>query len=1000
MKGIIWGEQMDKMMFIKYITLKRVKHCFKLSICILIIISFVLPVYTQDISSIPLKEKFSGFYGSSYENADIRRSEEYYFDFLSKYIENIEKYTGKQEVVISPSSIVDSEDGKISLETGVGGKQDEVLIWDEECLWYEWEIEIPSDGYFQMYIEYYLLPGASTGAIRSLKIDGKHPYIETSDITFTRMWRDKGKPKVNNLGDEVRPSQEEIPGWRVSAVGDSRGFYPEPFIFYLSKGKHKIRLEYVDYPMIVGNIYLKPPLEYLSYFDLTKQYKEEKYANGTGFYKYQAEEVVLEKNDPTIRLDDSSDPLCEPSSFGNIRLNVIGGYRWRKGEQSITWEFDVPEDGLYKLAFRISQDNNTGIPVYRQIAIDGKVPCRELLEYKFDYNKNWYIEELKDSKTGTPYMFYLKKGSHTLTMTVKMGELAEILQSFYEDSVFLTDILQKIMMITGSTPDPNFEYELDTKIPGLLDDFSAIAESVQRKIDALNLVSNKSSGIVNSLVVMKKQLEELVNDPDNISRKLNDISNMQGSFSSWYTELQEQPLTIDYFMIASPEEKIESRLSSIFSRIKYSWKSFLLSFTKDYDSVGSVHFKEGEEDKKVLNVWISRGKEWAEILKEMADESFTSETGIFINMNVLPPSQLEAGSVNALMLAISSGRAPDVALGVGASSPVEFAIREAVYDLSKFEDFKEVKRRFIDKVFIPYEYKGGVFALPETMNFTVLFYRNDIIEQLNIQIPDSWDEVYNYVLPILHQNNMEFYVPTGFFSSFLFQHGGRFYNDEGTRSALDTPEAYLALKEFSALFTNYGVPVSANFYMRMRMGVMPMGIGSYSDYLLLSVSAPELAGRWSIAPVPGHKDSSGQINRSVGGITQEGDIILSQTKYPEEAWQFLKWWTSAETQLTFGREIEALVGVEARWNTANKEAFMNLAWDRHDLDVIEYMFGWAQEMPIVLGGYFTSRHISNAWNRIIIEGMNVRESLEMAVEDINKELRMKQEEYAVPHSTK
>ena len=72
--------------------------------------------------------------------------------------------------------------------------------------------------------------------------------------------------------------------------------------------------------------------------------------------------------------------------------------------------------------------------------------------------------------------------------------------------------------------------------------------------------------------------------------------------------MQEQPLTIDYFMIASPEEKIESRLSSIFSRIKYSWKSFLLSFTKDYDSVGSVHFKEGEEDKKVLNVWISREK--------------------------------------------------------------------------------------------------------------------------------------------------------------------------------------------------------------------------------------------------------------------------------------------------------------------------------------------------------------------------------------------------------
>ena len=72
----------------------------------------------------------------------------------------------------------------------------------------------------------------------------------------------------------------------------------------------------------------------------------------------------------------------------------------------------------------------------------------------------------------------------------------------------------------------------------------------------------------------------------------------------------------------------------------------------------------------------------------MADESFTSETDLH-KYECSPPSQLEAGSVNALMLAISSGRAPDVALGVGASSPVEFAIREAVYDLSKFEDFKK-----------------------------------------------------------------------------------------------------------------------------------------------------------------------------------------------------------------------------------------------------------------------------------------------------------------------
>jgi len=49
----------------------------------------------------------------------------------------------------------------------------------------------------------------------------------------------------------------------------------------------------------------------------------------------------------------------------------------------------------------------------------------------------------------------------------------------------------------------------------------------------------------------------------------------------------------------------------------------------------------------------------------------------------------------------------------------------------------------------------------------------------------------------------------------------------------------------------------------------------------------------------------------------------------------------------------------------------------------------------VLGGYFTSRHLNNAWNSVIIDGEPVRDAMEKAVEDINRELRMKQEEYGV-----
>ncbi|NMA94989.1 MAG: ABC transporter substrate-binding protein, partial [Clostridiales bacterium] len=116
---------------------------------------------------------------------------------------------------------------------------------------------------------------------------------------------------------------------------------------------------------------------------------------------------------------------------------------------------------------------------------------------------------------------------------------------------------------------------------------------------------------------------------------------------------------------------------------------------------------------------------------------------------------------------------------------------------------------------------------------------------------------------------------------------------------------------------------------------------------------------------------------------------------PEAAWEFLKWWTSTKVQTEFAREIEALVGAEARWNTANLEAFKSLAWPKEDLAVIEEHWNWGRGIPVVLGGYFTDRHLNNAWNRVVVGDQRVRDAIEEAVEDIDRELRMKQEEYGI-----
>lgn len=923
----------------------------------------------------------------------IKQYGETYLSIKKQYEQKGYKAADNVKIILGTATITGSSKGDIPLKANIGGRDDKVLNWDESYEWFDWIVDVPQNGLYNIEMEYYPLQGNGSSIQRALMVDGKVPFEEANNIAFRRMWKDKEKPKVNGIGDEVWPKQEEDLDWRKDYFQDNEGMYSEPFLFYLTKGKHTLRLLTVDQSIAIGNIIVKSPEIIPEYKELKAQYDKKGYKNATNFVKFQAEENAVLKSDPTIRRESNGDPKTEPRSIKNRKLNIMGDWRWRRGNQSITWKFQVPEDGLYKIDMRAQQRWGDGLPVFRQIEIDGKIPFAEMKEYVFMYENDWRNETLKNS-LGEPYLFYLTKGEHELTMTVKLGPVSEIIESITEDTLLLSEVTRKIIMITGNTPDPNYEYELDKNIPGLMDDLKKLSQSMQQNVDKLTKISTKRPAIANNFLQIRDQLNKMIQKPDIISKGLQDLNNAQTSLGTWIVSLKDQPLAIDYFEVNPPGRKSISAKANIFQKIQTTFANFITSFTKDYDSIGNVHSASNSEG-PVINVWVSRGKEWAEIMNEMADEDFTPKTGIKVNMNVVPSSQLNAGSVNALMLAITSGKAPDVALGTASQSPVEFAIRDAAVDLSKFDDYSEVVKRFYPSIITPFEYNKGVYALPENMDFTVLFYRKDIINELNIKIPDTWEELYEKVLPILYQNGMNFYYGSGAesFTPLLFQHAGSYYTKDGTKSALDTPEAYQAFKQFCDMFSSYGIPVTANFFNRMRNGETPIGVGTYNQYMMLSTAAPELYGRWDIAKMPGTQKSDGTIDRTIGSIAGQSAIILEQSKYQKESWEFLKWWTSTEVQSRFGKELESLIGVEARWNTANKDAFISLPWNRKHLQVITEQLKWGKEQPVVLGGYFTSRHIANAWTRVVLGSDNVRDSLEQAVIEINREINSKREEY-------
>jgi ABC-type glycerol-3-phosphate transport system substrate-binding protein len=490
----------------------------------------------------------------------------------------------------------------------------------------------------------------------------------------------------------------------------------------------------------------------------------------------------------------------------------------------------------------------------------------------------------------------------------------------------------------------------------------------------------------------------MIKKPDTIAGRLSDLDYIIGTLGDLMFQFQAHPLIIDWIAAAPPGETVPNPKGRLFDSLTSALVSFMLSFAKDYDAV-STNYGDGEPaGLRSIDVWIGHGREWAELCAQMAAESFTPASGVQVSFNVISSSQLNVGSAatgaNALLLAIAAGDVPDVVIGMNPYSPVEFAIRGAAADLSKMEGFEAVQSRFLRNVMTPYEYNGGVYALPETMNFKALFYRTDIFGELGLAVPDTWDDLFRTTLPALYKNGMSFYYPLNF-TTMLFQHGGDMYTADGKRSGLDTPQAYDAFKVYTDLFAEYGIPAAMNFYSRFRNGFTPAGIGSFNEYVQFSVAAPELRGRWAVAPMIGTRRADGTIDRSISDIASESMLIMEQSDSKEDAWAFLDWWTSADVQARFGQYVENEIGEDAKWPTANLEAFAALPWNGQDLKTI--LAGWesGKDMPVVLGGYFSSRHITNAWTDVIFNKILPRDALEEATKKINKELKNKQTEYGV-----
>ncbi len=856
-----------------------------------------------------------------------------------------------------------------------------------------WDFNVKTAGLYNMEMFYYPLTGKNTTVEVELMIDGEYPFDETQLVELDRYWKNETAIEYDaRKKNQKRPPQVEYDCWIHYPIKDKDGLINTPYFFYLSEGDHTLTLNGVKTNIYLKNIRFFNSEELPSYADIKPSDSE---ISGTPALP-NGEAIMIEAESPAYTTSstlyptyDRTDYTVSPSHPVNKRYNTIGANTWDQATQAVCWNIEVPADGWYNINFKARQNVMRGFFSNRRVYINGEVPCKELDDIKFRYDPNWQAVNLADAD-GNPIYVHLNKGVNTLMLEAIPGEIGQVMQRL-DDLIFtLNYYYRRVLMITGPSPDEFNDYFLDEQIPELLTVFENAISTLYSEKAGIEAITGQGSE-ASTLQTMAVILQMAVDEPDDIPMMLSSIKDQISAVSAWMRDYRDQPLELDYIEVATANEKFRDAKAHFFESLSFGFQAFIGSFFEDYTSIS-------DSTTKALNVWVSLGRDQATIINELVSSNYNPNHSTQIGISLVQGAVLEA---------TLAGKGPEVALFMGGDFPVVCASRGLLVNLKDFTDYDSIVTRFTPDVTTLYEFNDGVYGLPLSENFPMMFYRTDILEELGYdEPPESWDKLID-MLPDLQRSYLDvgLILPANV-SSQVFDAGNTFillmlqtgqdiYNENKTATTFETEAAVEAFTKWTKFYNVYDFEQTYDAFTRFRTGEMPILLQNYAFYNQLSVSAPEIKGLWDFTHVPGSyrtNENGETVLDYTANSGSSGAVIFKACSDPEAAWDFLKWLTSTEVQVEYGKTIEAVMGPMGRYDTANLEALEQLNWSTAEYAKIHDQMMHLREVPIIPASYAVTRNVNNAFRAVVNNKKNPRYQLSSYNRDINQEIVRKLKE--------
>lgn len=860
---------------------------------------------------------------------------------------------------------------------------------------HDFTLTAPAAGGYWLSVVYRAIPGRQINPEASFTLTGADAQYQQS-LYFARRWVDihtNGRFQLDSNGNEVLPKTQEESVWQQAVYGLSAE--TGSAAVQLEKGEYTLNLKLASEAVEIGDVRLisEQPQSYESYLASVKNPQS---AAETEPVTLETELIAAKSDSSIIATYDRSSPTISPNYPDTIALNIVGGGAYSEQGQWIEWHFSVEKDGFYSISARYQQDGLRELGVGRKIYIDGVIPFAEFENFLFPYCTNYSTLTLAD-EAGEPYAVYLTAGEHALRMEVSQTHLEQAIIELKNYISECNSMYRRIISITGADPDIYRDYYLDKELPELmpfLNDSVTRLNALAASIEACSEDGEGSESAVLHDTV--RTLERFIKKPYKIPATLSEFKNRIDSMADLIQTLETQSLTLDYITFTPkdiPQEeqgffgKLWSGVSKTFNYLGFRFKAFLASFSgEDRTTSGTAP--------RTIKVWINMGdilvsgsasgRDQMQIIRQLSDDSFTTEHNISVEFSLV-----SAG--DTLSQAILAGKGPDVALFVGEQTVVNLGIRGVLADMTEMPDYDALAAQVYDSALVPFTFGGGVYAMPVTQTFNMMFVRDDIFSELGLAVPNTWDDFYA-VQKKLAEKKLEIGIPESqdIFEMLLMQHGGSIYNEDCTASALKSQEAVEAFTQWTDLYIKYTLPLSFSFVNRFRTGEMPIGIMSYTMYNQLCVAAPEIKDQWSMYPVPATVRADGTLDRSQASVNT-GCVIMKGSEELDAAYEFMRWWIDSQTQTEFGRQVESVLGKSARYNTANSVTFEQLNWTGRELEVLREARRDVSDTPQTMVTYYVSRCISNAFRRVVYSYEKPRDVIYRYSDDLDLEFDRKKE---------